>query len=108
MIRLKRREYESLSDEEILILKLVEEIKDLKRENIGLLYTFIHDFPFTEVDMCVYLEDSFKKIRDDPAYRKFTARYGQDLFKDDRDYQRDISQLRSSGYSKSGYPKSVK
>ena len=108
MIRLDQKHCEALSDEEILILKLIEKIKDLKRENTGLLYPYIHDFPFTEVDMRFYLEDGLEDIRKDPAYEKLISGYGLDLFEDDKDYQRDMKQLRANGYSRSGYPKSVR
>ena len=108
MIRISKEIYDSLSDEELFILKLIEEIKSLKKEIIGLVKPQI-DSPFSDIDLSEYakLQESFSFLKD-PSYKALQRKIGADPFEDDPQYRKDIEQLKANGYSKSGYPRLLK
>ena len=108
MIRIRNDIYDSLSDEQRLILKLIEQIKSMEKEIIGLVKPQI-DSPFSDIDLKEYarLHESFSFLKD-PSYIDFKARIEADPFEDDEEYKKDLDQLKANGYSKSGYPRLLK
>ena len=108
MIRIDKEIYDSLNNEELLIIKLLEQIKSLEKEIAGLMYHEAN-LPFNEADIREY-EDMHNKFifLEDPAYMNLQDKLNIDIFEDDEEYMRDISQLKSNGYSKTGYPHLLK
>ena len=108
MIRISKEIYDSLCDEELFMLKLIEEIKSLEKEIIGLVKVQI-DTPFNDIDLSEYakLHESFSFLKD-PSYKVLQSKLEADPFEDDLQYRKDIEQLRANGYSKSGYPRLLK
>ena len=108
MIRIRNDICDSLSDEQRLILKLIEQIKSMEKEIIGLVKPQI-DSPFSDIDLQEYrkLNEGFDFLKD-PSYIDFKARIEADPFKDDPEYIKEIEQIKANGYSKSGYPRLLK
>ena len=108
MIRIRNDIYDSLSDEQRLILKLIEQIKSMEKEIIGLVKPQI-DSPFSDIDLKEYagLHESFSFLKD-PSYKALKRKLQADPFEDDEEYKKDLDQLKANGYSKSGYPRLLK
>ena len=108
MIRISKEIHDSLNDEQLLILKLIEQIKSMEKEIIGLAKPQI-DSPFSDIDLKEYarLHESFSFLKD-PSYKALRRKLQADPFEDDDEYKKDIDQLKANGYSKSGYPRLLK
>lgn len=97
---------ERYDDREILIFKMIEEIKSLNKEIIGLKHFIRQNIPFCE--KLSYEHRHIPSFTSGRQYRKLIEKYDFDFFRDDPVYLNHIEQLNRSGYSKDGYPKSIK
>ena len=91
---------------EILILKMIEEIKSLNKEIIGLKHYIRNNCPFNE--QISDDEEFIPKFTLSRQYEDFCDSYDFDLFRDDVIYLNQIRQLQKDGHSKDGYPKSIR
>ena len=94
-----------MTNDERLILMMIEEIKELNKELIGAKYLINNNCPFIKCD------SSFKAIKpsfiSSKEYKDLTRRFKHDFFIEDDLYQKEIEQLIRNGYSKTGYPKTI-
>ena len=93
-------------DREILIFKMIEEIKSLNKEIMGLKHFIGQNIPFCE--KLLYDDRCIPPFTSSKQYRKLIEKYDFDFFEDDPIYLNHIEQLRRSGHSKDGYPRSIK
>ena len=78
-------------DNEILILKMIEEIKSLNKEISGLKYFIRNSCPFH--DQLIDDDDYIPRFTLSRQYEDFCERYDFDLFRDDVIYLNQLRQI---------------